>query len=223
MLNNHNRRDAWPLWTIAVVGGLFLINIGVIFPQWRGAVRLIELLQYDRGLTEAGEYWRLLTGNFVHWSREHFLLDVGAFFVVGLLGEKTLGNKYPWILLAGAALVGVAVWWCVSTMGTYRGLSGVDSAQFAALLIAECVVSRQERMRWLFVTPALAIFVTKILFECATGTLFFGTNSLGEIGLPVPAAHAAGAIAACVVFACCKVTRDIACSLATDFPLRNSI
>jgi hypothetical protein len=77
----------------------------------------------------------------------------------------------------------------------YRGLSGVDSGQFAAALCVEIGLAVCQRRRWLWVAPAAVIFATKILYEATSGRLFFGTEALGSIGLPTPLAHIAGAAA----------------------------
>ncbi len=44
----------------------------------------------------------------------------------------------------------------------------------------------------------MAIFSLKIVWELSTGQMFFGTESLGNIGIPVPVSHAAGTLAALV-------------------------
>jgi hypothetical protein len=77
-------------------------------------------------------------------------------------------------------------------MQTYRGLSGVASGQFAAALCAEATLARRDRSRWLWLAPVAAVFAAKILFEIGTGQMFFATQSLGNIGVPVPLSHAAG-------------------------------
>jgi hypothetical protein len=41
-----------------------------------------------------------------------------------------------------------------------------------------------------------AIFVAKIFWESTTGRMFFGTESLGDIGVPIALAHVAGTAAA---------------------------
>ena len=37
--------------------------------------------------------------------------------------------------------------------------------------------------------------MAKIIYECGTGQMFFGTESLGDIGQPVPLAHGIGVLA----------------------------
>lgn len=82
-------------WTLTFCAGLVLLNLGLLpgAPAW--AVQLLHGLQYDRRAVLDGELWRLLTGNLVHWSLPHFTLDLGAFFIVGLLWERHSGIPTP--------------------------------------------------------------------------------------------------------------------------------
>ncbi len=162
------------------------------------AAQLTAVLQYDREAVMHGELWRLVTGNLVHWSLEHFCLDVGAFLVLGILYEPSLRRSsvpFGRFLFVVALLIGVTLFAFVPGMNMYRGLSGVDSGVFAAGLLMEAAAAKRDPRRWIFVGPALVIFTVKIGFECGTGRLFFGTASLGDLGQPVPLAHAAGAVA----------------------------
>ena len=43
---------------------------------------------------------------------------------------------------------------------------------------------------------ATLIFVLKIAYECLTGQMLFGTESLGDLGTPIPLAHLAGTLGA---------------------------
>lgn len=183
-------------WTLGLAAIMTVVNLGLLPGAPPAFERLVELLQFDRGAILDGQLWRLLTGSFVHWSREHFLLDVGAFAMVGMLYEHRLGRRYPWLLLFCGLAVGLGLLAFVPGMSLYRGLSGVDSGQFAAAVCAEAWLARSDRRRWLWLAPAAAVFLLKIASECATGRMFFGTESLGNIGEPVPLAHAAGAVAA---------------------------
>jgi rhomboid family GlyGly-CTERM serine protease len=178
-------------WTLALGALALVLNVGVIVPSSEPGARLIEMLQFDREAIAAGEVWRVLTGNLVHWSAEHLWLDVGALLVVGFLFERSIGRAYPWLLFASASAVGLAILLLQRDMSLYRGLSGVCSGQFAIALIAELRRTRDWRQIALTGTAAL-IFVLKIGYECITGQMFFGTESLGELGTPTPLAHLAG-------------------------------
>jgi len=100
------------------------------------------------------------------------------------------------MLVACGLAVGCGVLAVVPEMATYRGLSGVDSGQFAAALCVEADLARRDRSRWFWLGPLAAIVAVKILWELSTGQMFFGTESMGDIGLPVPVAHAVGAATA---------------------------
>jgi rhomboid family GlyGly-CTERM serine protease len=186
-------------WTLGLTAVMAAVNLGLFHVHSQVLASLIEWLQFDRQAILDGQFWRLITGNLVHWSREHFWLDVGVFLIVGLMYERQLSWRYPWVLLGSALAVGCGVMLLAPELATYRGLSGVDSGQFAAVLCIEVMLARTERRRWLWLAPAALIFTVKILHECTSGQMFFGTESLGDIGVPTPVAHAAGALAALVV------------------------
>ncbi len=206
-------------WTIGLACLLLVLNSGHLPGVPAAAGGILNWLQYDRDAIAAGECWRLLTCNLVHWSREHFWLDVGAFVIVGVLYERQLGRLYSWLLLASAVAVGLALFVFRPDLQTYRGLSGVDSGQFAAALAIECLAAIRDRRRLCWFAPAAIMFFTKITYEALSGRMFFGTEGLGNIGVPVPLAHVAGVIATgalLTVVACTTVKRSnaIVCGTA---------
>jgi rhomboid family GlyGly-CTERM serine protease len=183
-------------WTLGLCAAMTVANLGLSSHAPDAFTQLIDGLQFDRQAIFQGQVWRLVTGNVVHWSLEHFFLDVGPFLIVGVLYERYFQRQYPWILLTSAVAVGGGVLLLAPEMGTYRGLSGVDSGQFAAALGVEFWLAARQPRRWAWVAPAAAIFILKILYECGSGQMFFGTESLGNIGVPIPVAHAAGTLGA---------------------------
>lgn len=186
-------------WTLGISTVMLLLNLGLFF--WlQSAENVLNWLQYDRSAIVEGQLWRLVTGNLVHWSAEHFLLDVAVFLLIGCLYERSLGNSYLWILFLTGLVVGASALIFLPQMATYRGLSGVDSGLFAAVLCLECVEAVRDRRHWLFLLPVVSVFALKLVYESATGQMFFGTESLGDLGQPVPLAHTSGAFAAIVFF-----------------------
>lgn len=199
-VNEVGSRTGWKRcpWTLGLGMLMLLVNFGVSgTPSFGGW--LAHGLEFDRQAILDGQVWRLVTGNLVHWSPEHFYLDVGAFLLVGWLYEPLSGRRYPWLLLSAGLAVGVGLLLFLPELKTYRGLSGVDSGQFVGALLIEVAAARGQPVRWLWAAPAATIFLVKILYECGTGNLFFGTESLGDIGTPVPLAHLAGAAAVLVL------------------------
>ncbi len=186
-------------WTLGLAAVAVIVNLELFLREPAASGPWIDGLQFDRQAILQGQLWRLLTGNLVHWGSEHFLLNVGAFVAVGLMYERPLGRYYPWILLGSGAAVGMGVLVLRPDMAVYRGLSGVDSGQFAAALAVEFAAALRKPHRWYWVGPVAGLFVVKIFYECTFGQPLFGTESLGEIGLPTPIAHAAGTLAALIL------------------------
>jgi|GEM_PF-1169973 len=182
-------------WTLILSAGLTILNLGLFDFAPSIFTSLIDTLQYDRAAVGQGEVWRLMTGNFMHWSAAHFLLDIGAFLVLGVIYERYFGRAYLPILTATTATVGVCVHLFSPEMTTYRGLSGVDSGLFAAILCVEAILACRDRIRWIWAAPAIIVFTVKIAYESITGQLFFETQSLGDLGIPTAMAHLSGAIA----------------------------
>ncbi|HEV3342897.1 MAG TPA: rhombosortase [Pirellulales bacterium] len=190
-------------WTLLLTAAMLPANWSLFSQAPAFATQLTALLEYDREAVMHGELWRLVTGNLVHWSLEHFCLDVGAFLLLGILYEPSFRRScvpFGRFLFVVALLIGATLFALAPGMKTYRGLSGVDSGVFATGLLIEAAAAKRDPRRWIFVGPALLIFTVKIGFEGWTGRLFFGTASLGDLGQPVPLAHAAGAIAAICYF-----------------------
>lgn len=141
-----------------------------------------EALELTRG---ASEPWRFVTAHLTHWSAQHLLWDVLAFFALGLACERRHRAAFAATLALSAILIPIAVWTFAPEIGTYRGLSGLASAAFVLLLL-----QKGGRLAMLFG----ALFAAKIAFEMFTGATVF-TSDLGG-AVPVPVAHIAGAIAA---------------------------
>src|SRR5438445_11328024 len=93
--------EGWPYacpWTLGLAVVL-LLNPGLFsWGPW-DAKEWLARLQFDGVAIREGEWWRLLTGNLVHWSPEHFALDAVAFLVLGLLYERYFRGLYPCLLL----------------------------------------------------------------------------------------------------------------------------
>ena len=151
-------------------------------------------LQYDRASIAAGEIWRLLSGHWVHYSFDHFFWDVLAFGFLGLACERRSRSRFLVCVTASAFAISLSVWFCLPGMRAYGGLSGVDSALFALLVVelwSEGVHARRPE-QVAMATACLAGFLLKISFELATGkNLFVQSLESGTVGVPL--AHVAGA------------------------------
>jgi rhomboid family GlyGly-CTERM serine protease len=151
-------------------------------------------LQYDRAATSAGEFWRLFTCHWTHWSADHLLWSAGTFALLAIACLRIAAGRGFLCVAASALTVGLAV--SVGTnLSQYRGLSGIDSALFA-MLATICVMENlaaRDRPRVAAFAALLFALGGKLAYECSTGRALFVHEDGSNIH-PVPIAHAAGAV-----------------------------
>lgn len=152
-----------------------------------------ELLRYDRAAVEAGQWWRLLTGNLVHVGWYHLLLnEIGLFVLVLLCGERlpgpALGLGWWAVRLAWMGLaVGLGIHWFAPDTHWYVGLSG---AQHGFFLLG---LWRPARRGELIPIGCLVFLVGKLVWEEWAGVPLSDAQA---IGAPVLTwSHFCGAVA----------------------------
>lgn len=150
-------------------------------------------LQYDRDRIGAGEIWRLLTSHWTHWSAEHLFWD-GVVFMFFFLWSLRINARYTWIILGSASLViPYGIYWLLPGMSYYRGLSGLDAALFAFVVmhLIRIMKRNEDRVGRILALIVLAGLGLKITFETITGeAVFVGNMATGVIVVPI--AHIIG-------------------------------
>lgn len=139
-----------PFKTHIVTTTIMLINILVFVLMRISGVRFIEpeiqsLIDWGgnlRSLVQNGDYWRLLTNIFVHIGFWHLILNLYAFYFIGLILEAHIGSiRFVLVYLISGILASVAsIWWQVDVLsagasGAIFGLYGF----FAAMLLFKAV------------------------------------------------------------------------------------
>ena len=144
-----------------------------------------DALEYDRSRVAAGEVWRLLTGQMVHWTARMAIFDLGMLLGLGIWLEAQGDRRLAAVTLAlGGALSALAVHALSPDLLVYRGSSGVASALFvlAAVRIAESPESWSRTLALI----AVALFLAKAAFEVLAGqTLFAGPLPSGVRVVPL--------------------------------------
>jgi rhomboid family GlyGly-CTERM serine protease len=138
------------------------------------------------------ELWRWLTGHLAHFSLYHYAVDAGTLLVLGWFFERAFGWRRWLLLLAVAAVAISAAFVVLEPHATYRGLSGLDCAAWAAGLV---VVGRA---RWRVALVLGVALAAKLVYENAAGRFLFPQGGLGDMGRPVMSAHWVGALAGVV-------------------------
>lgn len=157
-----------------------------------------DLLQFDRAAVIRGELWRLFTGHLVHFDRSHLLWDAAAFAALASLLRTLSWPRWLVLLLGSSLAISVGILVLPPHFGFYRGLSGLDSALFAAALALRWRNARLNRDRptALLLAILATLFLAKCGYEISAHAAIFDRTALY---LPAPAAHLIGALIGTVV------------------------
>jgi rhomboid family GlyGly-CTERM serine protease len=175
---------------------LALVGVALAFILLPDAATLLE---YDRvRVTSHGEWWRLFSGQLVHWNTRMAFLDLGFVLLLGVWAESTRPRTTRAVLLFGLPFVGVGIHLGAPGLLTYRGASGLASA---LLVLVALVIAVQPGRRWVRASgvAVLALLALKLLVEFRTGQAVFA-GPLPEGVEVTPLAHLLGAGVALGVF-----------------------
>lgn len=158
------------------------------------------------------EVWRWFTGHFCHWSAEHLAWDVIVFVVLGAMCERRNRWQFLLCLAASAVAITAATAAFLPNILSYRGLSGIDSALFG-WLVAELFQEAREkcdRRKLALICLFGLAFIAKTALEGVTANTLFVSNARSEF-LPVPLAHAVGALVGLALSAIRREPRALSC------------
>lgn len=157
----------------------------ILLPVLLGGDSLIFALRYHRPSIAAGEWWRLLSGQFVHLDGGHALANAAGAVLVWAL----VGNTYPvalWAVVWLGAVVATAagLWWGAPQVLWYVGASG----WLHGLLVAGAwpmATIRGDRLG----RTVLLVLTAKLIWEQSLGPI--GGQGVGKV---IVDAHAYGAL-----------------------------
>ena len=138
---------------------------------------------FDRGAIAHGEWWRLLTGHWVHSDPGHALWNIAALLLAGIVFEARLGWRLPLALLLATAGVDAWLWWGEPGLMCYCGLSGILNGLIAAGLYRLWRATRHP-----VVLLTACCIALKIVVEASLGQALMTRTAWPS----VPATHAAG-------------------------------
>lgn len=156
-----------------------------------GGETVRQALRYDAPAIAAGQWWRLLSGNFVHLGWWHlFLNEVGLLVLVLLCPEPlTWGVWLRRLLLLGLGM-SLGLYFLVPETRWYVGLSGVIHGLFVLGL------GRQVLQKDLIAAGCLAYLVGKIAWEMVSGAPVSDEQAIG--GRVLVESHLYGALSALI-------------------------
>lgn len=142
-------------WTLGLVATL-------VFAQ--AVPGVADQLVYDRAAVLAGEWWRIVTGHFVHYSWAHLTNNLMALVPPAWLIETRYRRDGLPLLLGASAAIGIALLIGEPGIAEFRGASGVAFA----LLGYVGLRGLHENRRWRAVSAVfLAILAVKLAADAA--------------------------------------------------------
>lgn len=158
---------------IALAAMLLAVTLMTFFSE-----ATTELLQYDRQLILQGQWWRLYTGNWVHFGGYHIAMNVLG---LAAIAYSLFLRRHDLAWWLGVALVpwgvGICLYYFSADTDIYRGFS---AAAYGILILGLLL---EWRFNPWIMSIALAVLLGKILYEQMPG---YDINYLqSEIGVAV--------------------------------------
>ena len=155
---------------IAAISAGSLANTGSSFEIRDGGL-------FGPAVEDQGEWWRVVTSGFLHISWEHFLSNMLALLLLGVLLGNALGAARFVVTYLGSLVIGSLFVLLFSPDSLTVGASGA----IFGLAGAGVVVAWRQR-RWLFLLLVVAWAVTNLLFTLSTPGISVAGHFGGLLG-----------------------------------------
>jgi len=169
-------------WQAVWLLGL-LVGISVLLALAGDPARLA--LRYERAAVLNGEFWRLISGHFVHATFAHLLLNMVGLGLIAALFPRDYTLR-QWMIVLAASVLAIDVGFVLfePQLEWYVGLSGVLHGALAAGAVAW----------WRHETKPLALLLSAILISKLTWEQWRGALPLSGDMTVVVNAHLYGAV-----------------------------
>lgn len=180
-----------------------LIIIACLFATYLPG--LSSALIFDRDAIIKGEFWRILTGHFVHFSPSHIAYDIFSFGIAGCLIEKSRYPCFSWLILWLALSISMSLLLLEPDMRYYGGLSGIS---FGALYYC-ALMGMKESSPWRTICfLMLAILPIKIAFEIFSGSSILPYGERQSF-VPMQTSHIVGCLTALVFYLAISIISNL--------------
>ncbi len=137
------RKTPMSFWLLAL--NLLVFGWTLLQPAPFSSETLIGLgANYGWSIGVEGEWWRLVTGMFLHGGITHILLNMVSLYIVGTLAETRLGWRDYLALYMASGIVGAAASAIMHPEGLSVGASGAIFGMFGA--VAGYMIAHRHRL-----------------------------------------------------------------------------
>ncbi len=172
-----------PSFQLTLILSGLMLGLGLAHP-WTES-----LLEFNRSAIAEGQWWRLFSGQWIHYGFYHLAMNTAAFVLCGyvLLRQVAL-PQYLLLLICCLITVALGLYWFNPRLQYYAGLSGALHG-----LVVAGLFEQLRQKSWISLA-ALILVALKLVQEQSAS--FDASHPL----LPVPVAvdaHLYGALAGC--------------------------
>ncbi len=138
-----------------------------------------NLLIYQREEIIQGEVWRVLTGQLLHLSIEHYIYNIVAFLLLYIIAFQLHSKRIFWLSVIWCNITtGIAIFFLLPNIIWYAGASGFLHG--VALVMIIQLIKQHRFFGLLF----LLLLIIKLVYEQVFGTIGqFGFNVIVDVHL----------------------------------------
>lgn len=168
---------------------IFVLLVAILCSLVQLSLRLdVDWMQYARTDISEQQWWRFLSGNFVHLTWRHLGMNALALMAIVILFPKSLTAKgLALALLVSGLSTTLGLWVFSPDVHWYVGLSGALHGLLATLIIVDYVLQKH----WLNIL-LLVVLIAKLCWEGMMGPMPGSESAAG--GPIVVQAHLYGFI-----------------------------
>lgn len=161
-----------------------------------------DIFEYNYNLIEQGEYWRLMTGNFVHLNYMHWKLNIIGLLVI-LVFFGRYGTFLDWLAVVGFTgfFLGGSLYFFDPNIVSYVGLSGILHGLMAYGILHE--IHYHPISGYVL----LALLTGKLTWEYLYGSMFNTESLIGSH--VVTEAHMYSAIGGMIIYFIISLDKEV--------------
>lgn len=156
-------------------------------------INWVETWRFNRELVEQGHLWLLFSGHIVHMNWSHWALNMAGLAIVAFFFSAHASFK-QWfaVILVSVCVINIGLWWWMTEIRSYVGLSGVLHGLFLYGAL------REIRFYPVSGYVLTTVLIVKLIWEFFNGALPGSEDMTG--GRVLTEAHLMGAIGGIMVW-----------------------